>query len=446
DPSTGTEKWTQDTDVLDTWFSSWLWPFSTLGWPQKTDDLNYFYPGTTLVTAADIIFFWVARMIMAGLEFMDQIPFEHVYFNGTVRDSFGKKMSKSAGNGIDPLDVIEKFSTDAVRYTVIQLSSQGQDIKLAEKDFEMGRNFSNKIWNSFRFLKMNLDDFNKQSQLDDAANLELVDKWILYRLDLTILNLNKHLDQFRFQDALADIYSFIWNDFCDWYLELIKNRLYQPETPAQRETCQIVAVYCLKKIMICLHPFMPFITEEIWQLLRMNNEQMSIMICDWPATIEPINFNNEADEFELIKELIVGIRNIKAEMNIAGNIKPTVILSSDKDISYLESSRTYFISQGQITDIKFEDNQITELASSSIINGIHIQIPLAGTINIDAEKERLNKELQKKEGVLKSTTAKLANKSFVEKAPPHIVDAEHNKRREIENDIAKLKSTLKQLV
>jgi len=264
DPSTSSQKWTQDLDVLDTWFSSQLWPFSTLGWPNDGADLKKFYPTSTLVTGPDIIFFWVARMVMSGLEFMNDIPFQNVFFNGIVRDEKGRKMSKSLGNGIDPLEMVNQYSADAVRFTLIMISAEGQDLNVSPKSFESGRNFSNKIWNAFRFLSMNLEDYSTDFNYF-KDNFELADRWILSRYNSAIKNVHNNLDQFRLHDALESIYHFFWGDYCDWYLEVIKPRLYKPLKKDDKTTALRVASFIMKGCMELLHPFVPFITEEVWQ-------------------------------------------------------------------------------------------------------------------------------------------------------------------------------------
>ena len=440
------KKWTQDPDVLDTWFSSWLWPFSTMGWPEKTEDLDYFYPSDVLVTASDIIFFWVARMIMAGYEFLGKRPFHTVYFNGIVRDEQGRKMSKSLGNGIDPIDMIEKYSTDSVRYTVVHLSSQGQDIKLAEKDFETGRNFSNKIWNSFRFLSMSLEDYN----LDYAKytdRFELADKWILSRLQTTIDDVNSNFEKYRFSDSLNAIYSFYWNDFCDWYLELIKNRLYNAENPEDKNTALAVASHVMKQSMVLLHPYMPFITEEIWQHFRNDNDTPSVMLTDWIESDEQLKDSQSESELELIKNLIVKIRNVRAEMNIPPKNEATMnVLKTDSGIeNIINQYAMYFKSSCKVVEANVVEAFDDVVSAKIVEKNIELQLPLAGMIDIDAEKSRLQGEIEKKEKLLKGTEAKLANDNFVKGAPEHIVNHERQKKSDIEAEIEKLKANIESL-
>jgi valyl-tRNA synthetase len=440
DPSTENEKWTQDEDVLDTWFSSWLWPFSTMGWPNNTEDLNYFYPSSVLVTGADIIFFWVARMVMAGYEFLGKLPFSEVYFNGIVRDSEGRKMSKSLGNGIDPLDVIANYSTDSVRYTVVQLSSQGQDIKLAEKDFEMGRNFSNKIWNSFRFLAMNLpkDFYSIDPYIN---NLELADKWILSRLQICIKETTKYLENYRFQDALASIYSFLWNEYCDWYLELIKQRLYKADKEMDKETALATSSHCLKIAMQLLHPFMPFITEEIWQNFKSDKDDKSIMITNWPTCNDVLIDPKSEKELEIIKDSIVAIRNTRMELNIP--FKTAINMNvSGSNAGLFQTHSKYIKTLTNISEIKTVEKLEKLIASTSIVAQTELQFPLEGLIDIEQEVERLKKELNKKERILSGINSKLSNDRFINNAPSNIVEHEKAKALEIQEEMEKLKQGL----
>mgnify|MGYP000521573384 CR=1 FL=1 len=444
DPSTESEKWTQDPDVLDTWFSSWLWPMSTLGWPNKSEDLDYFYPSNVLVTGADIIFFWVARMIMAGLEFNDEIPFTDVYFNGIVRDDKGRKMSKSLGNGIDPLEVIDIYSTDAVRYTVVQLSSQGQDIKLGEKDFEMGRNFSTKIWNSFRFLAMNLpEDFPTIEPYRDT--FELADKWILSRLQYAVKHTHENLEKYRFQDAVACVYNFFWNEYCDWYLELIKDRLYKPQKQSDKDTALAVASHCLKTAMTLLHPFMPFITEEVWQHFKTETDVASVMISEWPTVDETLVSEVSEADLDAVKSLIVSIRNIRAEMNIPFKAEPKLQVKSTEKSKVIQENIRYVQTLAKISDIIFSEQFDEGVSATGLANGLEFQIPLEGMIDVEAEIVRIEKELAKKMKVMKGTEGKLNNEKFISGAPAHVVEGEKNKLASLKDDIAKLEQSLAKL-
>jgi len=439
DPSTENEKWTQDPDVLDTWFSSQLWPFSTLGWPEKTDDLEYFYPTDTLVTGPDIIFFWVARMIMAGLEFMDDIPFKSVYFNGIVRDEQGRKMSKSLGNGIDPIEMINEYSADAVRFTLIMLGSEGQDINLGSKSFEMGRNFSNKIWNAYRFLSMNLDTIDTNFQTYEN-NFSLEDRWILSRFNRTINVATDNIEKFRFNDSLDAIYHFFWHDYCDWYLEMIKKRLYRPDDETEKKTALTIASFLMKGSMELLHPFIPFITEEIWQDFRTEDDK-SIVISDW------INYNDHlidevAEEtMGFIQEAIGGIRNLRAEMNVEPGKKiHLVIRANDDHWKLIQSNADHFSALANVENIESLSKSFdTDDASTLVVKSTEFFIPLSDLIDKEKEKIRLEKELQRLEGLEKGILSKLGNQDFMEKAPEKVVLKEQDKLKNIQENLIKVR-------
>lgn len=436
----------QEEDVLDTWFSSWLWPFSTLGWPEETDEIKYFYPTDLLVTGPDIIFFWVARMIMAGLEFVGKIPFHDVLLNGIIRDELGRKMSKSLGNGIDPLEMIEKYSADAVRFTVVMLSSEGQDINLSQNHFEMGRNFSNKIWNAYRFLSMNLDAIDC-NYINYQKNFELADHWILSRFQKTITSLNDNLERFRVNDGLNVVYQFFWHDYCDWYLELIKKRLYQKENVELKKTALAVASYIMKETMSLLHPFIPFITEEIWQSFKENKDE-SVVISDWPMADENL-INTEAEKaMEFIQELIITIRNIRAEMKVPpGKQAPIFVKSNKNQFKLINKYFDYFNSLAKVESANIYDEKIKNLATATaVVKSIEIFIPLADLIDINKEKARLEKEINRLESMIKNIKAKLGNENFLKKAPEHIVQVEKNKLSTNEQDLQKLLANYKQLV
>ena len=440
DPSTAEEKWTQDSDVLDTWFSSQLWPFSTLGWPQKTKDLAKFYPTTTLVTGPDIIFFWVARMIMAGLEFMGEVPFEHVYFNGIVRDEQGRKMSKSLGNGIDPLEMIELYSADAMRFTLITLSSEGQDINVSDKSFEIGRNFSNKIWNAYRFLSMNLEDQIETDvqKYEDHFNEE--DRWILSLYQRTIREVSENIEKFRINDALDVIYHFFWHNYCDWYLEMIKQRLYRPEQPVHKKTALAVAAHIMKGSMELLHPFIPFITEEIWQTFKTDDEQ-SIFISVWPAFNDSYLNPKAEQEMELIMEAISSIRNLRVELDVPPSKKSALVVhADDQTFRMIQNHTRHFESLARVEKISKIDATFDKSdAGTVVLKNIEFFIPMADLIDKEKEKLRLEKELQRLEGLEKAVRGKLNNKNFVEKANQNVVEAERNKLENILMNLEKVR-------
>jgi len=435
----------QDEDVLDTWFSSWLWPFSTLGWPEQTDDLKYFYPTDLLVTGPDIIFFWVARMIMAGLEFIGDVPFHDVLLNGIVRDEFGHKMSKSLGNGIDPLEMIEQYSADALRFTLIMLSSEGQDINLAANNFEMGRNFSNKIWNAYRFLSMNLDrvdsDFEKYRE-----HFELSDRWILSSFQRTVAKATDSLEKFKVNESLDTIYHFFWHEYCDWYLELIKPRLYNKEKPVQRQTALSIAGFIMKETMGLLHPYIPFITEEIWQALKEGNDE-SVVTSSWPVYRPELLDENSGKDMIFLQNVISALRNIRAEMNVPPGKTAHLVVKADKKIyELIQQNSVSFLNLAKIDRIEEHTPQLVHgAAASAIVEGAEFFIPLADLIDLDKERQRLTKELQRLEGLQKTLSAKLNNEKFIRNAPPEIVKNEREKLNNIEQSQEKVKKNYNNL-
>ncbi|RQV99672.1 MAG: valine--tRNA ligase, partial [Calditrichaeota bacterium] len=427
-PNCDGHHWKQDDDVLDTWFSSWLWPFSTLGWPDENEDLRYFYPTDLLVTGPDIIFFWVARMIMAGMEFMNDIPFKDVYLNGIIRDQIGRKMSKSLGNGIDPLDVIEKYSADAMRYTLIMLSSEGQDINLSESHFEMGRNFSNKIWNAYRFLAMNLDTPSDNFS-DYRKHYELADRWILSRLQRTINDVTRNLDNFRINDSLTAVYHFFWHEFCDWYLELIKPRLSDENSEDSRETARTIAVHVMKSCMNLLHPYIPFITEEIWMRLK-NSDEGSIVISSWPES-ESVLKNDEAErEMVFIQQVIAAIRNIRSEMNVPPGKVADLKFKEDSDIRgrILKQHSRYIEQLARVNAPEaVKKDQKISAAAMTVVENMEFFVPLSGLIDLEVEKARLSKEINRLESQVNALEKKLLNEQYLAKAPRQVISQDKEK-------------------
>ena len=454
----------QDEDVLDTWFSSWLWPFSTLGWPEKTKDLEYFYPTSALVTAPEILFFWVARMIMSGEEFMKEIPFSDVYIHGTVRDSSGKKMSKSLGNIIDPLEIIEEFGADALRFSMISITAAGQDVFLSKNKFEIGRNFANKIWNASRFVLMNVAQENFSTR--PAASLEeylknnivrargeapsrelsMADKWILSRLNRTIEAVTKTLGNYKFNEAEGLIYDFFWHDFCDWYVEMVKPELIIRTTNDERRMTNTVLISVLENSLKLLHPFMPFVTEAIWQSIK---ERESIMIAAWPEADKRRMDKKIESDMEIAKDIIVNIRNIRSDMNIPHSKKISVKLVPLKHGagSILSDSMEYIKNLAQLDHVAIEDAGFKKPRSSlsAITENFNIFIPLEGVIDVEAEKARL----AKKQGILKQQLVfaerKLRDKNFMEHAPENVVMAEQEKAAKIKEQINRLEETIKEL-
>jgi len=440
----------QDEDVLDTWFSSWLWPFSTMGWPEKTPTLEYYYPTRLLATAADIIFFWVARMIMAGIEFMGDVPFSDVYINGMVRDETGRKMSKSLGNGIDPLEMMEKYSADSVRFSLLMVAAEGQDVNLSESRFEMGRNLSNKIWNARRLLAMNMGDHALGERPEDVADLpehELADRWIKSRYYQTVRTVTDGLENYRLHDAVASIYDFFWHDYCDWYLELIKRRVARDADPEARAVPMNIAVGVMEGCMRLLHPFMPFITEEIWQSLN-GREGGSIMISPWPAARDEAIDPRAEGDMKLLQESINAIRNIRGEMSIPPKKKVNVLFKpKDERIAELLDKYRDYISDCAATDeitISSEPG-VPKPAARAFPSGVEIHVPLAGLIDIDKERERLEKALAKAETEIASHDKKLSNEGFLSKAPDNVVEMTRERREELAGKAKKLEESLSQL-
>jgi valyl-tRNA synthetase len=437
----------QDQDVLDTWFSSGLWPFSTLGWPEKTPELEKYYSTNALVTGFDIIFFWVARMIMMGLKFMGDVPFKDIYIHALVRDEHGQKMSKSKGNVIDPIIMMDKYGTDAFRFTLAVFAAQGRDIILSEKRIEGYRTFSNKIWNATRYILMNLGDDFKPAEIK-ISELENFDKWILNSLNKTINNLDQALTDYKFNDAANTIYDFYWHEFCDWYLELTKPRLYNEDNQKSAETAKQVLFHLLSTALKLLHPFMPFITEEIWEKINGENSPR-LITSSWPEEKAEFNFTQEEKETELFKEIVYKIRNIRGEMNLAPGKKANVVFkTSDATVKTItERDKVHLQNLAKIEDIKIDANyQPDKTDASAIIKDTEIYIPLKGLIDIDVEKARINKELAKVEKELARVNGKLNNKSFVDKAPQEIIDKEEGKRTELTDLETKLKQSLDNLV
>jgi len=436
----GAKDWKQDEDVLDTWFSSWLWPFSTMDWPEETEELKYFYPTSTLVTANDIIFFWVARMIMAGLEFMGEKPFSDVYFNGLIRDAQGRKMSKSLGNGIDPLEMVDKYSADAVRYSLIVLSTEGQDINLAEENFEIGRNFSNKLWNSFRFVEMQREGEKIPHELPDKSNWELADRWIVSRLQKVTKQFNEALEAFRIHEAQETAHKFFWGEFCDWYLELIKTRLYEDDETA-RETALNIAINVLRKTLQLLHPIIPYITEEIWQHLKLEDDP-DLIVSAFPEYESELTDDDAESEMNTLQDVIVAIRTMRSEMNVPPSKQAHVLISGAKDgkADLLDSYRGYLSSLANLEEITLKDQaDQPEASATTVVHGLEIFMPLADLIDLSMEQKRLAKEIEDTEARLKKANAKLDNDQFVQNAPDDVVNREREKREQYNEELNKLR-------
>ena len=433
----------QDPDTLDTWFSSALWPFSTLGWPDKTPELDYFYPTDVLVTGYDIIFFWVIRMIFSGYEQMGKKPFGKVLFHGLVRDSQGRKMSKSLGNGIDPLEVIDKYGADALRYTLITGNAPGNDMRFYWERVEASRNFANKVWNASRFIMMNDPDNKIKATDEKPANLTAADKWILSKMNSLIKEVTDNMEKYDLGIAVAKLNDFIWEEFCDWYIEMVKPRLYNDE-----DTTKTAAIWTLKKVLIdalkLLHPYMPFITEEIF--CNIQDEEESIMISSWPVYTEDNNYSEDENAIETIKTAVRNIRNVRAEMNVAPSRKALVyVVSEDEGIrSIFENGKVFFATLGYASDVKVQADKtdIPEDAVSTVIAGAVIYIPFAELVDIDKEIERLKKEEDKLHKEIARCNGMLNNEKFTSKAPQAKIDEEKAKLEKYSNMLAQVEERL----
>ena len=444
-PKCGHTHLTQDPDTLDTWFSSALWPFSTLGWPDKTEDLDYFYPTDVLVTGYDIIFFWVIRMIFSGYEQMGEKPFKTVLFHGLVRDDQGRKMSKSLGNGIDPLEIIDKYGADALRLTLITGNAPGNDMRFYMSRVEASRNFANKVWNASRFIMMNME--GKTITEPETKDLEPVDKWIISKLNTVIKDVTENMDKFELGIAVQKVYDFIWDEFCDWYIEMVKPRLYNSDNAASMNA----ALWTLKSVLIdalkLLHPYMPFITEEIFTSLQ--SEEDSIMISSWPKYSEERNFAKDEADIELVKEAVRGIRNVRTGMNVSPGRKATIyVVSSDNNIrETFESGELFIKSLAYASEVIVKDDMdgISDDAVSVVIPGANIYMPFAELVDIAQEIERLGKEKTRLEGEIKRASGMLANERFISKAPKEKVDEEKQKLVKYEQMLSEVTKQLEKL-
>ncbi len=439
---------TQDDDVLDTWFSSWLWPFTVFGWPEQTPMLKKFYPTDVLVTASEIIFLWVARMMMAGYEFMGDQPFSDVYIHGTVRDAEGIKMSKSLGNGIDPLLNVNEHGADALRISLILATPDGQDPWIGQNSFELGRNFNNKLWNAARFVMMNLDD--QQIDMDHLPDSELIliDRWILSRLEKTIGSVNKSFEDFKLNTAAKLLYDFIWKDFCDWYIELIKPRLYDG-TDEEKRTARQVALYVLKRILIMAHPFIPFITEEAYHQFPGVTDADTIMTGPWPEYIGKLENEELEDKLSRIQLLVTTIRNIRSEMNVPpGKRADVMIRVEDTELGrVLNEYMDYYKGLARIDNIAIgPDVKKPAMSASAVLPGAEVFIPLEGLIDVDSERKRLSKELGNLKNQLEKLSRKLANADFLANAPKDVIERDRSKKSDFENRVEKLNQNLEQLM
>ncbi|MEF9918910.1 MAG: valine--tRNA ligase [Eubacterium sp.] len=437
-PKCGSTHFTQDPDALDTWFSSALWPFSTLGWPKETDDLEKFYPNSVLVTGYDIIFFWVARMIFMGLYKMGEVPFADVYIHGLIRDSKGRKMSKSLGNGIDPLEIIEQYSADALRFSIITGNSAGNDIRWQDEKLESSRNFLNKIWNASRFVLMNLEEDIMDRESVALANLENTDQWILSRMNEVIKEVTHNMDKYELGIAASKIYDFAWNEYCDWYIELVKPRLY-----GDIEATKIAAEYTLNKVLVTilklLHPFIPFITEEVYHYLP--GSEKAIIVSQWPEYDETLCFQNQEKEVHFMMQCIKSIRNIRSEMDVP-NAKKTQLFIITKNAEHealIEASNIYFEKLASVSSISaIKKTDVQENYVSAVVDDMEMFLSMDELIDKEKEIERLSVEKTKLQKEIDRVNQKLSNKGFTDKAPEKVVEGEREKQRKYKDMLDKV--------
>ena len=437
----GSKNIEQDDETLDTWFSSALWPFSTLGWPEQTEDFKYFYPTDTLVTGYDIIFFWVARMIFSAIEHTGKAPFKNVFIHGIVRDSQGRKMSKSLGNGIDPIEVIDKYGTDALSFSLILGISPGNDIRYMPEKLEAASNFANKLWNASKFVLGNLENYKEIEFKDIKDDLTYADKWILSKLNVLVAEITNNIDGFELGVFAQKIYDFIWNEFCDWYIEMVKPRLYN-----ENDKTKLAAMYTLNKVLAdslkLLHPIMPFITEEIYTKLYNNDE--SIMISKWPEYDNNLNYEKEIQAVEELKNIIIGIRNIRVQRNVHPSKKSKLIFVTSDLKETVKDSEPWLLKLGFGSEIQVKDNkeEIPQNAMAVLANGVELYMPFEELVDIVEEKERLQKEKERLQSEIQRATKMLSNPGFVNKAPAEKIQEEKDKKAKYEDMLVLVESRL----
>ena len=434
----------QDSDVLDTWSSSWLWPFATMGWPQKTQTQKKFYPTDLIITGPDIIFFWIARMIMAGLQFKNEIPFTDVYFTGIIRDGQGRKMSKSLGNSPDPIDLFEKYGADAIRFGLMRLAPQGLDILFSEEKMEEGRNFMNKLWNASRFVLMNAEKTEVKS-LDKIENLEIADRWILSRLNHVIVRTDKLMDDFKFDHTAKALYEFIWAEFCDWYIEMIKERFFGDDAK-RKEVAISVAMHVLKNILKLMHAYTPFATEEIWQKIKSENEP-DLIIAEFPEVDEKWFDDSVEKEMKLIVEVATALRNLRGEMNVPPGKKIDAFFRGDaSELAIIKSDMAVLKLLAKVENLEISENgEAPENCAKTVAGKLEIFIPMAGLVDLEAERARLSKEIEKTKNLIQNTQGKLSNENFISRAPEEVVNSEREKIEKYREKLAKLEEHLREL-
>jgi len=439
------ENWTQDKDVLDTWASSWLWPFAVHDWPNIDKNLDTFYPTNALVTGPDIIFFWVARMIMAGQEFLNEIPFKDVYFTSILRDQTGKKFSKSLGNSPDPFDLFREFGTDATRFGTMLMAPQGLDVLFTNDRLEIGKNFMNKLWNASRFVQMNLDEVDKERIKLENLNLDVPEQWIITRLNETALKVNEELERFRFNEAAKAIYEFTWSDFCDWYIEIAKTRFYGTDKQKVKEA-QVVCIYVIKGILTLLHPYAPFITEEIWSYFKDETDK-DLIVSPWLKGDKSDKAFASDDSVDLLKQLVTAIRTIRSSMNVPQDKKANVLIRGVAEYrSKIESFENIIMTLGKIENLTLADEiEKPPQSATAVVKKMELFVPLKGLIDLDQEIARLSKRKNELSGHLQNIEKKLANKNFVDRAPENVVKHENKKLKDMSTEFTLVKANLDML-
>ncbi|NIP38224.1 MAG: valine--tRNA ligase [Candidatus Dadabacteria bacterium] len=444
----------QDTDVLDTWFSSGLWPFSTLGWPEKTDELNKYYPTSVLITGFDIIFFWVARMIMMGIKFTGEAPFKDIYIHGLIRDEKGEKMSKTRGNVIDPLEIIDEYGADSLRFSLAAMASQGRDIKLSMSVIKGYRNFINKIWNASRFLMLNLEGYDPKYKYDAGA-ISIFDKWILTKLNNIIQETDRDYDNFDYDKVANKIYQFIWGDFCDWYIEISKSKL-RSEDESQKRSTQNILVKLLTSSLQLIHPFSPFITEEIFSMLKKFGVSVTdvageaadcLVVCSYPAADKSEIFSSEYEDVEFLKQIVVSTRNIRAELGVKPSQQIKLLVNAESEQSqHLISQNKQFIHElAKVDSIEFIKDEKPKNCVSQVLSGVQLYVPVEGLIDIDSEISKMNKEIEKIDKDLGVIEKKLNNKKFIDRAPADIVEKEKGKFSELSDKKSRITENIARL-
>ena len=435
----GSQDICQDEDVLDTWFSSWLWPFASFGWPDKTDELDVFFPSTTLVTGWDIIFLWVARMVMSSLEFMGEVPFSKVYFTGMIRDSRRRALSKSLGNSPDPLDLISNYGADALRIGILRITPEGKDVIYNEDSIEQGRNFLNKIWNVTRFLMMNCKDTDKGSI--EGIRLTKMDEWIISRVMGLVKNIEEQIDSFRISEASRSLSSHFWDEFCDWYLEMIKTRIYSGDKK-KRKNAVSVALWAFERYLKLMHPFIPHITEEIYEMLPYTTG--AIISSKWPFYDKHYRNTELEKEMEFLHDFVANVRNIRGEFNLPPDLRLKVIVNCKNNIlALIQSQKEWIFRLGGIEELK-EGKKVSNSAFFHL-RGMDVYVPLEGIIDIDKEKKRLKKEINELGGFIERTDKQLSRKDFLDKAPVEIVEKTKQKKERLSNKYNKLVENLKRI-